>query len=183
MGRRTCSKAGGAAKRSSRLAPVTLMLVALVLTAGAVAARDNRPTPSGYPVPRWVSLKFGKVNARSGPADDYPTVWTYDAHRLPVQVIAETKEWRKICDPDGQTAWVHRRTVDGARTVFRASPQALAINARPDPKSPIRAYLSGRAMAELDTCDKGWCRIHVDNVRGWAPERELWGTGEAPRCR
>lgn len=144
-------------------------------------------------MPRWVSLKFGKVNARQGPGDDYPAVWTYEARRLPVQVIAETREWRRVCDSDGQTAWVHRRTVDGARTVFRAAAQPVALNARPDAKSPVRAWLAAHAIAELDTCDRGWCRVRVQDsrgqgmggqdVRGWAPARELWGTGEAQRCR
>ncbi|MBS0294926.1 MAG: hypothetical protein JSR45_01355 [Proteobacteria bacterium] len=178
MAPRRCSKAALGAKRSVRVAVLGLLAVA-----GTAFARDDRPTPSGLPVPRWVSLKFGAVNARKGPGDDYPTVWTYDARRLPVQVVAETKEWRKICDPDGQSAWVHRRTTDGARTVFRAAATPLPLLARPEAKAPVRAYLSPRAVAELDKCDKGWCRIHVENVRAWAPERELWGTGDAPRCR
>ena len=29
-------------------------------------------TPSGFPVPRYVSLKVGKVNGRTGPARQHP---------------------------------------------------------------------------------------------------------------
>lgn len=146
--------------------------------AGACDARDpDRPTPSGFPVPRWVSLKFGDVNARQGPGDDYPAVWTYKVKHLPVLVIEETREWRKICDPDGQSAWVHKRTIDGARTVFRAEGSPLALVARPDAKARVRAILAPRSLADLDRCEDGWCRIRVDDIHAWAPARSLWGAG------
>jgi SH3-like domain-containing protein len=160
-----------------------LALGALVLSGTAVARDPNKPTPSGFPVPRWVSLKFNQVNARSGPGDDYPTVWVYGTKGLPVQVVEETREWRKVCDPDGQSAWVHRRTIDGARTVFRAKAQDLALAADPKADARIRAYLGARSVAALGKCEGGWCQVKADGIKGWAPETELWGTGDAPRCR
>ncbi len=36
---------------------------------GLAGAPKPRETPSGLPVPRYVSLKFDAVNARSGPGD------------------------------------------------------------------------------------------------------------------
>jgi SH3-like domain-containing protein len=169
----------------NRRAAWALSLACAALTlAGAALARDpHKPTPSGFPVPRWVSLKFGQVNARSGPGDDYPTAWVYNSKGLPVQVVEETREWRKICDPDGQSAWVHRRTTDGVRTVFNQRPQALPLTADPNAKANVRAYLAPRSIAALDTCDGGWCRVKASGIKGWAPETELWGTGDAPRCR
>src|SRR6185437_5073069 len=57
----------------------------------------ERQTPSGMPVPRYVSLKFDKVNARSGPGDDHRLLFVYRVRGLPLQVIAETSEWRRVC--------------------------------------------------------------------------------------
>ena len=88
-----------------------------------------------------------------------------------------------ICDPDGQSAWVHRRTVDGARTVFRVKAQALPLDEKPDPRSAVRAFLAPRAVADLGKCSGGWCEVNAGGVRGWAPEGELWGVGDAPHCR
>ena len=51
----------------------TLFVLALT-TAGAASAGapEKAPTtPSGLPVPRYVSLKFDPVNARAGPGDDH----------------------------------------------------------------------------------------------------------------
>ena len=61
------------------------------------------------PVPRYVSLKFDKVNARAGPGDDHKLLFVYRVRGLPLQVIAETSEWRRVCDPEGTLAWVHKR--------------------------------------------------------------------------
>jgi SH3-like domain-containing protein len=157
------------------------MLLALLLAlqpAAATARERDRPTPSGLPVPRWVSLKFAEVNARQGPGDDYATVWVYRAKRLPVQVVEETREWRKVRDPDGGAAWVHRRTVDGVRTVFNASSKPLALRAGPKSDSHVRALLAPRSVANLDKCGDGWCRVTADGTKGWAPASALWGADD-----
>ena len=147
------------------------------------AAPKPRVTPSGLPVPRYVSLKFAEVNARAGPADDSRLLWVYRAKGLPVQVVAETEEWRRICDPEGNLAWVHKRTTDGRRTVMKLTPGPAPIRDAAKADGHVRAYLQSRALAELDRCDRGWCRLKVDRVSGWAPAEDVWGTDEAPQCR
>lgn len=147
------------------------------------AQERSLPTPSRLPVPRWVSLKFNEVNARSGPGDDYPAVWVYRARGLPVQVVAETREWRKVCDPDGGVAWIHRRTTDGARTVFHRGAQMLPLRSAPKDKAGVRALLATRGIAKLDRCDKGWCLIEAAKQKGWARQNTLWGLAENRVCR
>jgi SH3-like domain-containing protein len=100
-----------------------------------------------------------------------------------VQVVAETREWRKVCDPQGTSAWVHRRTTDGARSAFRAKPQPLELRSHPKADAGVRAFLAGNAVADLDKCEKGWCKVKVDGASGWAPARELWGVSEKAQCR
>jgi SH3-like domain-containing protein len=184
------SKGGGQgqATPAHRLTGVRAMLAvaALALTAwaGTADAADNasRPTPSGLPVPRYVVLKFGEVNARAGPGDDHRLMWVYKARGLPVQVIAETREWRRICDPRGGLAWVHGRTVDGKRNVLGAAPPA-AIHAKPKADSKLKAYLRPQAIAALDKCKDGWCRIKVERVSGWVRQGSVWGATDKPQCR
>jgi SH3-like domain-containing protein len=183
------------ARRGPALGLALALLAGLALSACEPGARANeaprraetptgRPTPSGLPVPRYVSLKFGEVNARAGPGDDYRLLWTYRARGLPLQVIAETDEWRRICDPEGQVAWVHQRTVDnGRRTVMRTSPAPLPLHSRPNARSREVAELSGRSIAALETCKGGWCRIASGRTKGWVPAAEVWGTADPQQCR
>lgn len=147
------------------------------------AQAQGRPTPSGLPVPRFVSLKFNEVNARGGPGDDYKLLWVYRTPGLPLQVVAETADWRRVCDPEGGLAWVHRRTVESKRMVMHAGSEPLPLRRSPKPTAGVSATLSGRALAELEDCRSGWCRVTAGGAKGWAPESELWGAREGTLCR
>ena len=134
-------------------------------------------------MPRYVSLKFATVNARAGPGDDRRLLFVFRAQGLPVQVVAETDDWRRICDPDGGLSWVHRRTTDGRRTAMTLQAQPIALRARPRADAPVVAYLAPRAVAGLQRCDKQWCALKVGQISAWAPAASLWGVAETAQCR
>jgi SH3-like domain-containing protein len=171
--------------RSAGLVLLVWLLAAAGCTNPGVASAPVKPreTPSGLPVPRYVSLKFDPVNARAGPGDDHRLLWVFHAKGLPVQVVAETDEWRRICDPDGGLSWVHKRTTDGRRALMRTRPGPAAIRAGPRDSAPVLAYLAPRALAEYQRCDKDWCRLRVGRVSGWTRVSDLWGAADAPQCR
>lgn len=156
--------------------------LAVFLAMAAAAGAAERATPSGYPVPRYVTLKFGKVNARAGPGDDHRLLWVYTTRGLPLQVVAETSEWRRVCDPEGGLAWVHKRVTDGRRAVINTTPRPAPLLRRPKPGAEPAAYLNVRAMASLVRCQKGWCKVKADGEAGWVAEGTLWGTSEALQC-
>lgn len=168
--------------RKAGLAALILAAALPALSLGAEKA--DRPTPSGLPVPRYVSLKFDQVNARSAPGDDSRLLWVYRAKGLPVQVVAETADWRRVCDPERGLAWVHRRTTDGRRTAMRLKATPLAMHGSPQADSPIKAYLASRALADLDRCNKdGWCKLKAGHASGWVPAAEIWGAAEEAQCQ
>ncbi len=149
----------------------------------AEPAAEGRTTPSGLPIPRYVSLKFGTVNARGGPGDDYKLDWIYHVKGLPLQVVAETDEWRRVCGPDGAIAWVHKRTVAEHRTVMRTDPTDLTLRRRPTDAAEASSILLGHALADLKACADGWCKLQVGHVGGgWAREDQVWGASESPQC-
>ena len=160
---------------------VALLLLAAGCDRGGVDA-EGREGPSGFPVPRYVSLRFDTVNARAGPSENHRVVWTYRTRGLPVQVIAETPDWRRICDPDGGVAWVHKRTTDGRRTALRQSTEQLSLLADPRQGSEVRAVLQGRSVSTLDRCRDGWCLLRAGEGSGWAPASAVWGSAPGVRC-
>jgi SH3-like domain-containing protein len=175
-------EAPGVTKATGRAPMIAALAAALSLTAAADASAE-RQTPSGFPVPRYVTLKFDKVNARAGPGDDHRLMWVYRVRGLPVQVVAETSEWRRICDPDGKLAWVHRRTTDGRRSALNLTARAQPLVKKPRPGAEVTAYLKPRSLAALDRCGKGWCRVKAPGGAGWVRAGALWGTNETPQCR
>jgi len=158
-----------------------MMGLALMSGAGTMMP-SGRPTPTGLEVPRWITLKSSRVRARQGPGLDYRIMWEYRAAGLPVQVIAETREWRKICDPDGSVAWIHRTVASGRRSVFNRTDQAIPIRTGRSATASIRAMFSPRSIVSLDECEEGWCRVRARKIRGWVPEREVFGTQSRALC-
>ena len=140
-------------------------------------------TPSGFCLPRYVSLKRGEVFGRSGPGRDYPIVFTYHARALPVQVVDETIDWRRICDPDGGTVWVSSAMVDGRRTVMAVGKDAIALRAGPADTAAVVAYLRPRAVASLGAVNRDWRQVSADGASGWLKSSEVWGLAPQAQCR
>jgi SH3-like domain-containing protein len=158
------------------------LAAALLLSACGGAGDETCRTRSGFPVPRFVALKSGEVNARNGPGEDQKILWVWRVRNMPLEVIAESRDWRKVRGPDGGAAWVKKQLVDGTRTVMRSKPGDLPLLAEPKAGAHVVAYLKTGAVAFQDRNDKGWSRIRIDGVKGWAPQDELWGAGPEPHC-
>lgn len=176
------TKAALRVKNFRRLGIVLGIITLGSLTGAAQTMPDGRPTPTGLEVPRWITLKSNKVRARQGPGLDYRIMWEYRTANLPVQVIAETTEWRKICDPDGSVAWIHRTVASGRRSVFNRSDEAIPIRSSRSDTASVRAMISPRSLVSLDECEEGWCRVRARKIRGWIPERGIFGTQTHPLC-
>lgn len=140
--------------------------------AGPAAAQECE-TFSGLPVPRFVSLRFDEAAGRAGPSADHPIAWMYQRAGLPVQVVAETPDWRKVRDPGGEEVWMHRRLLSGRRAVHAIQPADML--ARPEADSALIARIETGALLWLERCRAGWCRLEADERRGWAPAAAFWG--------
>lgn len=173
---------GKARSRLHRLLAAVAVAGLGVMAGAGATMPDGRPTPTGLEVPRWVSLKSSEVRARSGPGLDYEILWEYHAAGLPVQVIAETREWRKICDPDGAVAWIHRTVASGRRNVFNTTAQEIPIRTGRSDTAALRARLSPRSIVSLDECRDGWCRVRAHKLRGWLPQRAVFGAQTRALC-
>jgi SH3-like domain-containing protein len=133
---------------------------------------------SGQPVPRYASLRYDEVNGRHGPAPDQPVDWTYRRRGLPVIIVKETREWRKVRDPSGDEVWVHVRTLAGERTVMTTGPGAVLRRGKPDAQE-VATFDAGAVMA-LRGCDQGWCKVEAGGREGFVMERLLWGAADLP---
>ena len=83
-----------------------------------VACRGRNATgpKSGLPVPRFVSLKPDRVNVRGGPTRDHEVTFVYTRAGLPVEITAESDNWRRIRDWEGSEGWVYHSLLSGRRT-------------------------------------------------------------------
>lgn len=125
-------------------------------------------------VPRFVSIKADEANVRVGPGRRYPVKWTYVMSGVPVEIIAEWENWRKIRDWEGQEGWVHSAMLTSKRTVIVTGEKRILYR-RADETSPPVVRLQPGIIAEVEDCNEGWCRIEVRNYRGWLKRGGFWG--------
>jgi len=129
---------------------------------------------SGLPVPRFVSLRSDEVNMRAGPGIRYPILWVYHKKGLPVEVIAEYDNWRRVQDINGDEGWVHVSVLSGKRNAITHA-EAVAVYRAPDKTAPIVALSESNVVVKLVECTQNWCEINAAGFEGWTPKAALWG--------
>ncbi len=152
-------------------------LLALTCAAGLARAGGD-PTPSGLPVPRFVSLKADRVTVRGGPDKDHDIVWIYTRVGWPVEITAEFENWRRIRDSDGSEGWVYHSLLSGKRmaAVQLKSKTGLApLYDQPDAKSAVTAQLQIGVLGAVKRCTGTWCQISGEGFDGWIEQNDLWG--------
>ena len=154
---------------------------AMVLGPAAAAPADVPKGASGLPVPRFVSLKSERVNVRSGPTKDNDVNWVYTRVGLPVEIIAEYDNWRRIRDWGGGEGWVLHSLLSGRRTALILAPAKAAaddyvpLHASADRTSAVTAKLQAGVLAGVKHCADSWCRIAGEGFDGWIEQDRLWG--------
>lgn len=152
---------------------ISATALALALLAGATGAQERGPV-TNLPLPRYVSLKADEANARRGPSTAHRIDWVFQRRDMPLQVVAEYSNWRRVIDSDGAGGWVHYTLLSGVRTVL-VDGDMTALRSRPDDAAPVVAYAEAGVIARLGECVPAWCRISAGGTRGWAETAALWG--------
>ena len=150
---------------------------------------------SGLPLPRFASLKSSPINMRVGPGTEHAIQWRYVKSGLPMEIVLEYDNWRKVRDADGTEGWVFHSMLSGKRTAVvepwaaqkvdditamieakTGTPQnTVPIHASPDAESRIVALVEPGVVAELYECDGTWCAAKTGEQKGWIEQAKLWG--------
>jgi len=155
-----------------------VVAVALLIASGLAAAATDRGTASGLPVPRFVSLKSDKVNVRAGPTKDHEVVWVFTRAGLPVEITAESENWRRIRDWEGAEGWVYHSLLSGRRTALVATKTKDALvplYEKPDMESAVVARLQSGVLGTVKQCANGFCRFVGDKFDGYIMQTRLFG--------
>ncbi|MBP2311689.1 SH3 domain-containing protein [Azospirillum soli] len=164
------------------LAVLALVIATFGTTVGAAlpaaaegARREKDPThASGLPIPRFVTLRSGEVNARTGPNARYPIEWVFTRKEMPVEITQEFDTWRRIRDWEGSEGWVHQSMLSGKRGVVILG-QVRAIRKEPRSDGAVVARAEPGVMGWLRKCQGDWCEVDLKGHRGWLTRSEVWG--------
>ncbi len=125
-------------------------------------------------IPRFASLRSDEVNVRTGPGSRYPVDWVFKRKAMPVEIVAEFENWRKIRDWQGASGWVHQSLLTGKRSFIIAT-KAASVHKTPASSAEVIARLEPEVMGEIRSCAGDWCRVKVSGVSGWIERTGMWG--------
>jgi SH3-like domain-containing protein len=146
-------------------------------TTASIGQAAKPAGPAGLPLPRFVSLKAEKVNVRRGPSSDHAVAWVFQRKGLPVEIVAEFENWRRIRDSDGEEGWILQNMLSGKRTAAVApwrKGQTMALY-RSAGSGGLVARLQAGVIVEIAACTGEWCRVSAGGFDGWIEQTMLWG--------
>lgn len=162
-------------------APEAATVAAEDQAAGAAAQKPPQKicTPgigcvTNLPLPRFVSLKTDKGNARRGPGLTHRIDWVFTRAGMPLKITAEHENWRRIEDSEGAGGWVHYSLLSGTRSALVATDMA-EFHARPDTGADVVLQAEAGAVGRILECTPDWCRIGFAEGKGWVQKDRLWG--------
>jgi SH3-like domain-containing protein len=164
--------------QSAVMMNLATMLLVLLTAIPVGAAGEQTGATSGLPVPRYVSLKADKVNVRGGPSREHEVTWTFMRVGIPVEITAESENWRRIRDAEGAEGWVFHSLLSGRRTALvapSAKTESFPLYERAGAGGRVVAQLQARVLATVRRCDGKWCRVFGDGFDGYIEQHLLWG--------
>jgi SH3-like domain-containing protein len=161
-----------------RAAGLLALMAVFAATAASAAGDVATGGASGLPVPRFVSIKPDRVNVRGGPDRDHDVTFVFTRTGLPVEITAESDNWRRIRDWEGAEGWVYHSMLSGRRTALVEAKQPhelVPLYSKADAESALVARLQPGVLASVKQCDGSWCRISGSGFDGWIAQERLWG--------
>jgi SH3-like domain-containing protein len=147
--------------------------------ANDAAAAAGASSQTRLPIPRFVSLKSDRVNVRKGPSADQAIVWVFSRAGLPVEIIAESDNWRRVRDSEGADGWVFHSLLSGRRTVlvspWTKAAENVPLYARKSRSSGTVAELAPSVLGNVLSCDGEWCELSIEDYSGFVQQDKLWG--------
>ncbi len=144
----------------------------------SLSAPPDQLGPSGLPLPRFVSIKAGKVNVRKGPSSDHEVAWVFQRKGMPVEITLEFENWRKIRDSEGGEGWILQSMLSGKRNALVADwakNKSVVLRNGASDKSAALARLSVGVVSEIKSCNGQWCYVVAADYEGYARQNQLWG--------
>lgn len=158
---------------------LTLLFASVLMPVAAQAGADVALGPtSGLPVPRFVTLKPDRVNVRTGPTKDHEVTWVYTRAGLPVEITAESENWRRIRDWEGAEGWVYHSMLSGRRAALvtaKSKDELVPLYDKADAQAGIVAKLQPGVLGTVKQCSGTWCHLVGTGFDGWIVQDRLWG--------
>lgn len=156
----------------------TLMILSILLASSAMAqeaevSETTPAVPASKQFPRYATLKKGEVNVRSGPGNEYPTLWIYQRAGYPVQLLARYDNYYKIRDAEAEEGWAYVGMISATKGGLVGGKQPAPLFRKADIASTMVAKLAPDVVVELKECEGALCKVEAAGYKGWIEKARL----------
>lgn len=160
---------------------VRLIFSLFLLNAFLLDPSQSHPKHLSHPhaiTPRFAAIRSNKVNLHVGPGMQYPVEWVLVYKNLPVLIITEFEDWRRIKLYDGTVGWVHKSLLTSKKKMTLITTDTQ-LKIKPKKQSKTIATLCKGVVAEMLKHRNKWMKIQIrlddhSKIFGWIPEEDLW---------
>ena len=155
------------------------MLILVIITFVIILDNSNENVSKNF---KFKSLKFSRVNMRSGPGREYPILITYKKISLPVKILDNYNNWYKVEDIYHNQGWIAGYLMNNEQFGIIISEKAM-LKKFPKDTSKYILYIRNYNIVKLINCNNNYlyCKVAVSLpeyntwIKGWINKRELWG--------
>lgn len=126
-------------------------------------------------VPDFASIKIEEINIRSGPGKSYPIKYVYKKRGMPVKLLKEYDNWYQIEDFEGDFGWATKSYIStNFKTIIVTRDDV--VYSRPRTSSTPIFRVEKNVVMNVLKCKADFCKVSVNNRRGWINKGSVWGT-------
>ncbi len=121
-----------------------------------------------------------------GPTRDHEVAFVFTRAGMPVEIIAESDNWRRIRDWEGAEGWVYHAMLSGRRTAVvtpKDKNQLVPLRAKADADAEVVARVQAGVLASVKRCTGTWCRIAGHRLRRLGRAGAALGRLSPRECR
>jgi SH3-like domain-containing protein len=122
----------------------------------------------------FLSLKNNEVNLRIGPSFEHPIKLIYKKKYLPLIIVDQSENWRKINDFENNSGWIHISQLSKKKSAINTNNNSLLYKKPTIFSKPIAKLEIGRLVL-IKKCKEEWCKITSGGFSGWIFKDSLWG--------
>lgn len=121
----------------------------------------------------FVSTKSNKINMRTGPGFHYPIKWIYTCKNLPLKVIEEFENWKKVCDINEECGWIKSNLLSSKHYAMIKEDTFGYHKQNTDSKITIK--IDKFVIMKIEKCSEKWCLLSASKYKAWVQKEFIWG--------
>jgi len=122
----------------------------------------------------FLTLKYNRVKVRQGPSFEYPVKFIYKKKYLPIKIIDNKDNFRKITDLKNNNGWIHVSQLSKKKSAINIHNLSIIFK-KPNIYSQPMAKLEKGKIVIVKKCKEDWCKIITNGYKGWIFKNYLWG--------